>query len=84
MHKSAMAKRTVSKAVLFPIRRHRHGTKRVERYTCGEYVYFPSFKLEFMLAHANIIWLTVYATLDTPAVCPSRLHQPWIQEKIAT
>ena len=37
-----------------------------------------------MLAHARSIWLTVYATLDTPAVCPRRLHQPWIQEKMGT
>jgi len=41
-------------------------------------------KLEFILAAASIIWLKVYDTLATPAVWPSKLHQPMIQDQIAT
>lgn len=50
----------------------------------GEYEYLPSIRSEFILTQASSIWLTVYATLDTPAVWPRRLHHPWIHEKIGT
>ena len=37
-----------------------------------------------MLAQARSIWATVYATLDTPAVCPRKLHHPIIHAHLAT
>ncbi len=40
-------------------------------------------KAEFIFTAAKIIWDTVYATLATPAVCPSKLHQPMTQDQIA-
>jgi hypothetical protein len=36
------------------------------------------------ISHGGRDVLCVYATLETPAVCPRRLHHPWIQEKIGT
>lgn len=41
-------------------------------------------KLEFILAQASIICDTVYATLETPAVCPKKLHHPTTQAQMAT
>ena len=52
--------------------------------TNGEKEYEPSSKVEFMLTQASIICATVYATLDTPAVWPRKLHHPITHAQIAT